>query len=98
MVRGRLRRENGAVPSAFDSLPRGPSGPQRRPTSWAAGLAPFGRTELAVVPAISGGQRLRLRIGPARRRGRPGTAAPLFPMVTFSRRTAQGVPQSVVAP
>jgi hypothetical protein len=37
-----------------DRVPRGPLGPRRRPTSWAAGMAPFGRCVFALTPKIEG--------------------------------------------
>ncbi|HTT25998.1 MAG TPA: hypothetical protein VMH90_03425 [Thermoplasmata archaeon] len=38
----------------MDQAPRGPMGPRPRPSSWAAGMAPFGRCRLAVVSTSPG--------------------------------------------
>jgi hypothetical protein len=37
-----------------DHAPRGPAGPRPRPTSWAAGMAPFGRCRLALTETTRG--------------------------------------------
>ena len=97
MARGRFRRGNGAGSGTIGSLPSGPLGPQRRPTSWAAGMEPFGRIELSLVPGISGGQRLGDPNRGARRRTRVARAAP-FPLVTVKGSTAQGVTPRYRAP
>ena len=60
MARKSYRRGNGPVPTHFGRLPTGPGGPRPRPTSWAAGIAPFGRLGLTLSPGISGGQRTLL--------------------------------------
>lgn len=75
MPRRNPRRLPGPSSTHFGRLPTGPAGPRPRPTSWAAGMAPFGWTSLLLVPSISGGHR---GLGAARRAEGGPRVRPIF--------------------
>jgi hypothetical protein len=54
MDAGESFRERIPTGDDLDRAPRGPVGPRPRPTSWAAGMAPFGRCRLALAHSSPG--------------------------------------------